>query len=147
MTDFKSPPTSTSFGSNPSTSSVFGNLMYTPRAVNIQGLEYENPADHSSIYYRPGNDIQHPLWTVNNSFNGQKVNRIFGNMSLRYDLSSNWNLMYRIGYDNYSDYNYFSQNKGGVVGGNDYQLGMHRTVTGINSIWDHSLLTQYNTCL
>lgn len=145
ITDFKSPPTSTSFGSNPTTSSVFGNLMYTPRAVDIQGLEYENPATKGSIYYRPGNDIQHPLWTVNNSFVGQKVNRLFGNMSLRYDISSNWNVMYRVGYDNYSDYNYLSQNKGGVVGGNDYQLGIHRTVTGINQIWDHSLITQYNT--
>lgn len=145
ITDFKSPPTSTSFGSNPTTSSVFGNLMYTPRAVDIQGLEYENPATKGSIYYRPGNDIQHPLWTVNNSFVGQKVNRLFGNMSLRYDISNNWNVMYRVGYDNYSDYNYLSQNKGGVVGGNDYVLGIHRTVTGINQIWDHSLITQYNT--
>ncbi|TAH02739.1 MAG: SusC/RagA family TonB-linked outer membrane protein, partial [Sphingobacteriales bacterium] len=145
LTDFKSPPTSTSFGSNPTTSSVFGNLLYTPRAVDIQGLEYEDPITKGSIYYRPGNDIQHPLWTVNNSFVGQKVNRLFGNMSLRYDFSSNWNIMYRIGYDNYSDYNYLSQNKGGVVGGNDYQLGIHRTVTGVNQIWDHSIITQYNT--
>jgi TonB-linked SusC/RagA family outer membrane protein len=145
ITDFKSPPTSTSFGSNPTTSSVFGNLIYTPRAVNIQGLPYQNPVTGGSEYYRPGNDIQHPLWTVNNSFSGQKVNRIFGNMSLRYDIASNWNILYRVGYDNYSDYNYLSQNKGGVVGGNDYQLGIHRTVTGINTIWDHSLITQYNT--
>lgn len=145
ITDFKSPPTSTSFGSNPTTSSVFGNLLYTPRAVDVQGLPWENPVDKSSVYYRPGNDIQHPIWTVNNSFTGQKVNRLFGNMALRYDISNNWNVMYRVGYDNYSDYNYLSQNKGGVVGGNDYQLGIHRTVTGINQIWDHSLITQYNT--
>lgn len=145
ITDFKSPPTSTSFGSNPTTSSVFGNLLYTPRAVDIQGLPWENPVDKSSVYYRPGNDIQHPIWTVNNSFTGQKVNRLFGNMALRYDISNNWNIMYRVGYDNYSDYNFLSQNKGGVVGGNDYQLGVHRTVTGISQIWDHSLITQYNT--
>jgi TonB-linked SusC/RagA family outer membrane protein len=147
ITDLKSPPTSTSFGSNPTVSSVFGNLLYTPRSVDIQGLPYENPVDKSSVYYRPGNDIQHPIWTVNNSFTGQKVNRIFGNMALKYDIANNWNLMYRVGYDNYSDYNFFSQNKGGVVGGTDYTLGMHRTVTGINTIWDHSLITQYNTSL
>jgi len=144
-TDFKSPPTSTSFGSNPTVSSIFGNLMYTPRSVSIQDLPYENPIDHSSVYYRPGNDIQHPLWTVNNSFNGQKVNRIFGNMALKYDFSKKFSLMYRVGYDNYSDYNYFSQNKGGVVGGTDYTLGMYRTITGINQIWDNSLISQYNT--
>jgi len=144
-TDFKSPPTSTSFGSNPNVSSIFGNLLYTPRSVDIQGLPWENPIDKSSVYYRPGNDIQHPIWTVNNSFNGQKINRLFGNMALRYDISKKLNVMYRIGYDNYSDYNYFSQNKGGTVGGTDYTLGMHRTVTGVNNIWDHSLIAQYNT--
>ena len=147
ITDFKSPPTSTSFGSNPSASSVFGNLIYTPRAVNLFKLPYENPLDKSSTYYRGGNDIQHPIWTVKNSFTGQKINRIFGNMSLKYDIAKDWNLLYRVGYDQYSDYNYYNQNKGGVVGGADFQLGMHRTVNGYNSIWDHSLLTAYQTDL
>jgi len=147
ITDFKSPPTSTSFGSNPSASSVFGNLLYTPRAVDIFGLPYENPLDKSSTYYRGGNDIQHPLWTINNSFTGQKINRIFGNMSLKYDIAKDLNILYRVGYDQYSDYNYYNQNKGGVVGGADFQLGMHRTVNGYNTIWDHSLLTNYQTDL
>ena len=144
ITDFKSPPTSTSFGSNPTTSSVFGNLLYTPRAVDIFDLPYENPLDKSSVYYRPSNDIQHPLWTINNSFTGQKVNRIFGNMSLKYDITKNWNILYRVGYDQYSDLNYYSQNKGGRVGGSDFTLGMHRTVNGYNTIWDHSIIADYN---
>lgn len=147
ITDFKSPPTSTSFGSNPSVSSVFGNLLYTPIAVDIQGLPYENPLDKSSVYYRPSNDIQHPLWTVNNSFFGQKINRLYGSMSLKYDILKNLNILYRLGLDNYTDYNYFSQNKGGVVGGTDYTLGMHRTITGRNTIWDHSVVANYNTDL
>lgn len=144
ITDFKSPPTSTSFGSNPSNSSVFGNLIYTPRAVHIQGLEYENPLDKSSLYYRPSNDIQHPLWTVNNAFTGQKVNRVFGNVAARYDVLRNLNLTYRVGFDNYIDYNFYSQNKGGRI--NDV-LGIHRTVNGRNTIWDHSFIANYNTNL
>ena len=145
ITDFKSPPTATGFGSNPSASSVFGNLLYTPRAVNLQELEYENPLDKSSVYYRPSNDIQHPYWTVNNSFTGQKINRIFGNMSLKYDLAKNMSLMYRVGYDQYGDLNYYQQNKGGRVGGNDFTLGFMRQVNGYNMIWDHSLLYNWNT--
>lgn len=143
-TNFKSPPTSTSFGSNPSASSVFGNLIYTPIAVDLIGLPWENPVDKSSVYYRGGNDIQHPIWTVNNSFTGQKVNRIFGSMQLGYKVLNNLNLTYRVGYDNYSDYNFLSQNKGGTVGGNQYQLGIHRTVDGTNSIWNHTILGNYN---
>lgn len=145
ITDFKSPPTGTSFGSGSTASSVFGDLIYTPAAVDIFDLPYENPLDKSSVYYRGGNDIQHPLWTVNNSFTGQKVNRIFGNMSLKYDILKNLNIMYRVGYDQYSDLNYYSQNKGGVDGGADFVLGLHRTVNGYNTIWDHSVIADYNT--
>jgi TonB-linked SusC/RagA family outer membrane protein len=147
ITDFRSPPTSTSFGSNPSVSSVFGNLIYTPRAVDLIGLPWENPLDHSSVYYRASNDIQHPIWTVNNSFTGQKVNRIFGNMSVKYDILKNLGITYRVGFDNYTDFNYFSQNKGGTVGGSNYVLGMHRTVNGRNTIWDHTVLVNYNADL
>lgn len=151
ITDFKSPPTSTSFGSNPTTSSVFGNLIYTPRAVNLMStpadgnnyLPWENPLDHSSVYYRSSNDIQNPVWTVNNSFTGQKVNRIYGNMQVRYEVLKNLNLSYRIGYDYYTDYNFLSQNKGGTVGGSDYTLGLHRTVTGFNTIWNHDLIASW----
>jgi hypothetical protein len=35
ITDLKAPPTATGFGSNPSASSVYGNLLYTPIAVDM----------------------------------------------------------------------------------------------------------------
>lgn len=153
ITDFKSPPTSTSFGSNPSTSSVFGNLIYTPIAVNLMGspedgdnyLPWENPLDHSSVYYRGSNDIQNPRWTVANGFTGQKINRIYGNLRFSYEILPNLDLTYRVGYDYYSDYNFLSQNKGGTVGADlIYRRGIHRTVTGRNTIWDHSILLSWN---
>lgn len=147
ITDLRTPPTSTSFGSNPTTSSVYGNLIYTPVAVDMMNLPYENPLDKSSVYYRGGNDIQHPLWTVKNSFTGQKVNRIFGNMGFKYDIKKNLYINYRVGYDQYSDFNFLSQNKGGTVGGAQYQLGIHRTINGYNTIWNHDILVGYNTDL
>lgn len=145
MTDFISPPTSTSFGSNPSTSSIFGNLIYTPRAVDLMGLPFENPLDNSSVYYRGSNDIQNPLWTVKNAKNGQKVERVFGNMQLKYDILQNLSISYRVGFDGYNDFNYLAQNKGGIAGGAQYQLGIYRTVNGRNTIWDHTLVANWNT--
>lgn len=144
-TDFRTPPVATSFGSNPSASSVFGNLIYTPTAVDLMGLEYENPIDKSSIYYRNGNDIQNPNWTVRNGFSGQKINRIYGQVNAQYDITKNFFVMYRYGFDQYSDYNFLSQNKGGVVGGNDYQLGIHRTVNGYNNITNHEVMGNWKT--
>ena len=153
ITDLKSPPTSTSFGSNPTTSSVYGNLIYTPRAINLMGgpedgnnyLPWNNPLDNSSVYYRGNNDIQNPIWTVNNSFTGQKVNRVYGNIRLNYEILPNLNVNYRVGYDFYSDYNFLSQNKGGTVGADlIYRRGIHRTVNGNNTIWDHSVLLDWS---
>jgi TonB-linked SusC/RagA family outer membrane protein len=140
LTDQKSPPTSDSYGNNASNASVFGNVMYTPTAVDLMGLPYELPSNHSSIYYRNGNDIQNPRWTLYNSFTGDKVNRIYGQMSIRYEVLHGLNLSYKVGYDNYSEFNYYSQNKGGI-----YQnLGILRTSTGINTIWDHTFFLNYN---
>ena len=145
VTDFRTPPVATSFGSNPSASSVFGNLIYTPTAVDLIGLEYENPIDHSSIYYRNGNDIQNPNWTVKNAFAGQKINRIYGQANAQYNITKSLFVLYRFGYDNYSDFNYLSQNKGGISGGTDYQLGVHRTVNGYNNIYNHEALLNWKT--
>ncbi len=154
ITDFKTPPTSTSFGSNPSTSSVFGNLIYTPIAVNLMGeesdgnnwLPWENPLDKSSVYYRGSNDIQNPRWTIKNGFAGQKINRMYGNLRFSYEIMDNLNLTYRVGVDQYTDYNFLSQNKGGTVGDDlIYRRGIHRTVTGRSTIWDHSVLADWST--
>jgi len=144
-TDYRTPPVATSFGSNPSASSVFGNLIYTPTAVDLIGLEYENPLDHSSIYYRSGNDIQNPIWTTKNAFSGQKINRIFGQVNAQYDITKNLFVMYRYGFDQYSDFNFLSQNKGGVVGGAQYTQGIHRTVNGYNNITNHELMANWKT--
>jgi TonB-linked SusC/RagA family outer membrane protein len=139
LTDQKSPPTSDSYGNNASNAAVFGNVMYTPTAVDLMGLPYELPSNHSSIYYRNGNDIQNPRWTLYNSFTGDKVNRVYGQLSLRYEILKGLNLSYRVGYDNYSEYNYYEQNKGGI-----YQnLGIMRTSNGTNNIWDHTVSANF----
>ena len=85
-TNFKSPPVAASYGSNVggSNASIFGNLFYTPRSVDLMGLPFENPIDGSSTYYRQNNSIQHPLWTVKNAGNTQLTNRVFGNALLSY---------------------------------------------------------------
>ncbi len=143
QTNFKSPPTGTSFGSGSGSPSVFGDLIYTPVSVDLIGLPWESPLDHSTQYYRPGNDIQHPIWTVNNAFSGQEVNRVFGNAQLKYDITPKLNILYRVGFDNYSDFNSLKVNKGGVDGGSQYTLGFYRSVDGHNTIWDHTLLTSW----
>ncbi|MBS1947439.1 MAG: SusC/RagA family TonB-linked outer membrane protein [Bacteroidetes bacterium] len=140
MTAQKSPPTSNSYGNNPVNASVFGNVLYTPTAVDLMGLPYENPLNHSSIYYRNGNDIQNPRWTLYNSFTNDNVNRVFGQISTVYDIAKGINVMYRVGLDNYTEYQDYSQNKGGIY----TPTGFLRTSNGVSTIWDHTFLINVN---
>lgn len=141
-TTFKSPPVaaSTGNGSFGTGSSVYGHLFFTPISVDLMGLPWENPITGGSVYYRQGNDIQNPRWTVANSGNRQLTNRAFGNVSLQYDINENLNLLYRLGYDVYNERNTNFQNKGGTSGSTPVQSGLYSTWDNNNTIWDHSII-------
>lgn len=143
ISKFTSPPTGYSNGNSAVLgASVFGDLIYTPRTIDMMNLPYENPVDKSSVYYRGNNDIQHPLWTVHNASTSQKVDRMYGNLQVRYaaPFLKGMNLSYRLGYDRYNEFHETTQNKGGIDGPVN---GMYRTVNGMNNIWDHTFLINY----
>ncbi len=145
VTDFKTPAIGTSNGSGADAGiSVFGDLIYTPRSVDLMGWPYQNPLDGSSIYYRGGNDIQNPRWTAANALSRQKANRTFGSFQVKYDISKALNVSYKLGIDNYSELQSLSVNKGGIDGGPSYTGGLYRTVNDANTIWDHTLIASFN---
>ena len=144
FTNFASPPVSLSQGNGATGtgSSLFGDLWYTPRSIDIQGLPFQNPIDGSSTYYRQNNSIQHPLWTIQNARSLQETNRVFGSASLQYELNDKVNIIYRAGIDVYNENNTNSQNKGGInSNSNDIRLasGIYETWNNKNTIWDHNL--------
>ncbi|UII74935.1 SusC/RagA family TonB-linked outer membrane protein [Flagellimonas sp. HMM57] len=142
-TNFRSPPVAASEGNGATGtgSSIFGELFFTPRSVDIQGLPFQNPIDGSSTYYRQNNSIQHPLWTVANSGFRQNVNRVFGQSSITYNINDNLNILYRFGLDVYSENNTNFQNKGGR-GQEDAALvsGIYQTWNNTNTIQNHDLI-------
>ncbi len=137
-TDYKTPPIAASLGSGTISSggSVFGDVLYTPRSVDLFGLPFQ-ALDGRSVYYRSGNDIQNPRWTVENAKVTQNTDRVFGNFNLSYGLTDWLNATYRLGIDTYTEFNSYGQNKGGVDGD---VTGIYRTITARNTIWDHSLI-------
>ncbi len=145
-TEFLAPPIAASEGNgafdpitgndNTQTSSVFGHVFFTPRSIDLINLPFANPVDGSSVYYRNGNDIQHPLWTVNNAYTSQLTNRIFGNTAVSYKIMDNLDVSYRLGFDIYNERNEAGQNKGGVEGPLN---GQYRTFDNLSTIWDHTL--------
>ena len=148
-TDFTSPPVALSQGNGATGtgSSVFGDLWFTPRSIDVQGLPYQDPITGGSVYYRQGNDIQHPLWTIHNAQTRQVTDRVFGNIALQYNFNENLNIAYRAGIDVYNENNVNYQNRGGVnTNSGDLRLasGIYETWNNVNTIWDHNLVFNGN---
>ena len=131
----QAPPASFNYGSNPAAGdpSIFANLLYTPRSIDLTNLPYQNPITGGQVYYRRGSAIQNPLWGVNNMFDREEVRRYFGNVSLQYDLTDWLTAQYRIGIDDYSQQNRREINRGG----SQVPDGFLRTTTRTNTIVDH----------
>ncbi len=137
-TDYKTPPVAASLGSGTigQGGSVFGDVLYTPRSVDLFGLPFQ-AADGRSVYYRSGNDIQNPRWTVANAKATQQTDRMFSNFTFNYEINDWISATYRLGLDTYTELNTNGQNRGGVDGN---VLGFFRTTAVRNTTWDHSLI-------
>lgn len=142
-TDYSSPPIAASEGNGTTGLSLFGNIYFTPRSVDLIGLPFQNPVDGSSVYYRNGNDIINPRWTATNVKNSQLTNRFFWNASMTYDFTENLNLTYRAGLDFYNERNVQYSNKGGVEFASAI-FGFLNTYDNNNTIWDHYLALNGN---
>jgi len=137
-TDYKTPPIASSRGNGTDGLSVYGNVLFTPRSVDLMGLPFENPIDGSSVYYRNGNDIINPRWTAKNVTYRQLTNRFNWNLSMAYQLNDNLTLNWRSGLDFYNERNVNGSNKGGINFTNAI-FGFYDTYDNNNTIWDHFL--------
>lgn len=143
MTDRKTPPTAAGFGSNSAAgeNSIFANILYTPRNIDLFNYPYQSPIDGSSVYYRA--DIQNPRWTLYNASDSEKVRRFFVNTTLSYELNSWSNVSYRLAYDAYNQTQTYLVNRGGPQNPN----GTMNTTNRLSTTWDHTLSYNFNTTL
>lgn len=118
--------------------------MYTPRNVDLGGWPYENPVDRSSVYYRGGNDITNPIWLAKYHTDLSKVDRFFTSSSLNYDISNDFSVTYRLGFDTYTETQERQYNKGATGGNVNIINGFYSSVAIKNSIWNHDLILNYN---
>jgi TonB-linked SusC/RagA family outer membrane protein len=142
-TEKSAPPTAAGFGSNAAYPSVFSNIFYTPRNIDLFNLPYENPLDRSSVYYRPGGDIPNPRWTLKNSSDDEAVRRFFGNFTVSYEINSWSNISYRLSLDNYIQNKKFYINKGNGQPIDDD--GYMQTSVRENTIFDHTVSYNFDT--
>ena len=135
-TDYRTPPIASSRGNGTDGLSVYGNILFTPRSVDLMGLPFENPIDGSSVYYRNGNDIINPRWTAKNVTYSQLTNRFNWNLGLNYELNDHLTMNWRSGLDFYNERNVNSSNKGGIRF-TQAIFGFLQTYDNNNTIWDH----------
>jgi len=139
-TDQFSPPISSGTGNNANGSpSIFANVMFTPRQVDLMGWPFESPVDGSSVYFRSGNDIPNPRWILQNYTTTGLVNRVFSATTLNYQIAQGVSLLYKLGIDTYSESQEYRYNKGGV----DLVTGFYNTRDIQNTIWDNSAILQF----
>ena len=141
-TDQYSPPLSGGQGNNANDfPSVLANVMYTPRQVDLMGWPYESPVDGSSVYFRSGNDIPNPRWVLNNYKTTGVVNRIFSATTFNFEIAKDFNLLYKVGLDTYSEDQEYKFNKGA---GSFFPNGAYFTRNIQNTIWDNSVILSYS---
>lgn len=139
-TDQFSPPISSGTGNNANDfPSVFANVFFTPRQVDLMGWPFESPVDGSTVYFRGPNDIPNPRWILKNYRTTGLVNRVFSATTLNYQLAKGLNLLYKLGMDTYSEQQEFKYNKGGTV----FVTGRMETFDIRNTIWDNSAILLY----
>jgi len=142
-TDYTTPPIASSRGSGVDGLSIYGNVFFTPRSVDLLGLPFEDPVTGGSIYYRDGNDIINPRWTAQNVVNQQVTNRFNWNVAVGYDLTDNLAVKWRSGLDFYNERNDNSSNRGGIRFV-DAVFGFLDTYDNNNVIWDHLFSVEGN---
>lgn len=143
--EFSSPPTGAGSGNNSAGGpSIFANLYFTPRNLDITNWPYQHPVTGENVYYRNTNGITNPRWVLNNALQTSLTNRFFSNISFNYDVTDWLKVSYRLGLDTYAERQTYSVQKGSVGYPSAAALigtGLYRTVNVNNTILDHSFIT------
>jgi TonB-linked SusC/RagA family outer membrane protein len=111
------PPASPGFGSGTfgaNAVSIFSDVLYTPRSIDIFGLPFQSELDGSQTYYRQTSQITHPLWSLNNTRNNEDILRFTGTANLGYEITDNIEIKTRVSADQYFQDNTNLVNRGGA---------------------------------
>jgi len=81
-------------------SSIYARLFYLPRNFDLNGLPFESPVDGSNMFYRA---LDNPLWIAKYNIYTSDVNRVYGNLTAKYDVTSWLELMVKGGINTYNE--------------------------------------------
>lgn len=79
-------------------SSIYARLFYLPRNFDLNGLPFESPVDGSNMFYRA---LDNPLWIAKYNIYTSDLNRVYGNITAKYDVTPWLELMVKGGVNTY----------------------------------------------
>jgi len=130
---------------------MLGLLRTAPTFDNGNGKSGQEAADDPSTYVNPDGSqrsyrfgvYDNPYWVINKNPATDNVNRLTGNVNLKYDISDAFFLSYRLGADTYSDSRLAAEdiNTGGFGSNTGSIINRNINLTDINS----DLILGYNT--
>jgi TonB-linked SusC/RagA family outer membrane protein len=117
--------------------SIYSRLFYLPRNFDLNGLPFENPADGSNIFYRA---LDNPLWITKYNLYTSDVNRVYGNLTANYDITSWLSVLLKGGINTYSEARRNVIRKGGI----NVPNGSIYTEDLTNTEQDYNLIVTFN---
>ena len=131
---------------------MLGLLRNTPTFDLGNGKTGQNATNDPSSYllkdgsqrsYRAG-IYDNPYWTVNKNPYNDEVNRVIGNVNLKYELTDRISLMYKIGLDQFADERLFAQDINKSFNGAVRDPGIVGQITRTSSNINHDLILNTN---
>lgn len=118
------------------------NYIHMPRNISTQSLSdyYEDANGNEVTWYENWNWMTNPYWNIKYQKNGDTRNRVFGHMSLTYDITPKLKIMARTAPD-YSSTDYFSID---AMGGKIYGLGRYGEKTDEHFLINSDFLVTFN---
>jgi TonB-linked SusC/RagA family outer membrane protein len=92
--------------------SIFGRIFYLPRNFDLNGLPFEDPVTGNNIFYRA---LDNPRWIAKYNLYNSDVNRVYGNVMARYEVTNWLELAAKGGVNSYSDARRNIIRKGGIT--------------------------------
>lgn len=81
--------------------SIFGQLWIIPRSYDLSGFPYIDPITQENIHYR--SDRDNPYYLAQENGYTSTLNRVYGYGSLNYEFTSELNMNFKFGFNNYTD--------------------------------------------
>jgi TonB-linked SusC/RagA family outer membrane protein len=80
--------------------SIYARLFYLPRNFDLAGYPFENPVNGSNLFYRA---LDNPNWIAKYNKYSSNVNRVYGALSVGYDITEWLNVTLKGGVNSYTD--------------------------------------------